>query len=127
VRAVAGERRSGGRAGQRHIDQLAVELAHGPEPDTHPVGDLGTESLDEHVAPGDQFAQQRQIPGLFEVKGDRALAAVVGVEVLGDGDAFQVAVRRTLDLEDRGAEIGQDLGAERPWRVVRQVEDSQAR
>ena len=83
------------------------------------------EALHDHVGFRGQL-QQPAAPGVFlEVEHQAALVHVEAREELGIG-AHGVAPRR-LDLEDVGAELGQELRRVRPRTPDREVQDPKSR
>ncbi len=104
-------------AGDRDIDQARVDrlqlLVVGP----HARGRAGPEVLDVDVGLGDQLAEHLRVRRFLEVQADRALAAIVGLEVRRIEAASEVAVGvadlGAFDLDHVGAKVGQGHG--RAW------------
>ena len=138
---VAGARRIGAvlaEAGDGAVDQSRIGLAHRGcvEPVFDEPADL--EVFDHHIGMGGEAMHQRLAFLRAEIGRDRALAAIGRVEI-GGGEmlvaraldegrapfAGVVAFRR-LDLDDIGAEIGEELADPGPGKDARQFEDAQA-
>ena len=98
------------------------------------IHDAAAIVLDHGVGAVAQPHHQLAALGLLEVDGDRLLVAVdrgevaaeglqLVVGVVGTDDARVVAVER-LDLDDLGALVGQQHGAERTGQHLREVDDA---
>src|SRR5207249_9184770 len=68
----------------------------------------------------DEAMEHRQSVGCLEVDADAALPAVGAI---GDVRSVPPGIPPRVDLDDRGAEIGEHLGAERPGDGEAEVED----
>ena len=75
------------------------------------LGDAGPEILDEHVGLRHQRIERRQIISPTRIKRDRLLVAVPGLEMRTVQRALEsperIPTSQLLDLDDTGAQIGQ--------------------
>ncbi len=94
----------------------------------HLVHDAGAEILQHDVGGLDQLREHLLAAGVAQVEAEALLAAVVDREI----DALPAHQRRRLagflaaqflDLDDFGAEVGEDHAAARPGLVARQLQD----
>jgi hypothetical protein len=84
----------------------------------------------------DQLADDRDSPGLFEVDAEAFLSSVQMDVIrtlrnlfffdLEGLPSFVAAARVMLDLDDRGAEIGEGHGCVRPGQNPREIQNSQS-
>ena len=97
-----------GNAGQ---DDLRVDLGELGIVDTEPLLDVGTEVLDDHIGPLDQFAEDGQAFRILQVQGQAALVALQVLKVRRVAGRPESAVGLhafgRLDLDDVGAPIAQ--------------------
>src|SRR5262249_28808898 len=93
-----------------------AELVHG----------AGTEILDQHVGASDQAPDEREPAWRLDVERKAALVAVEAHEEAGAraGQAPRVVARGRLDLDDVGAEIGEDEPAGRAHRHMGELDDA---
>ncbi len=118
-------------AGDRDVHHGRIDRAHRlvaqPELGRHP----GQEVLHHDVRPLGQLEGDLGALGPLKVEGDAPLVPVDGGErrahaVLAAENAQVVAERRPLDLDDVGAEVGEEGGAVRSRDHPREVEDADA-
>jgi hypothetical protein len=87
-----------------------------------------TEVLEHHVALLDQFERGRMALGRLDVEHDALFVAVERTEE-ADAETRQLArlvASRRLDLDDLGAEVGQDHPAGRAHHHVREFDNPHA-
>src|SRR3546814_15366483 len=88
------------------VDQPRVELAQALLADADLLGHAGPEVLDVNVGFLDQRIELRQVRGLFGVKRDAALVAVVGLEMRAVQAVLErperIACARQFDLDHIG-------------------------
>ena len=127
---VAGAMRIGAvlpKPGDRAIDEPRIDLSQALVVESVLLQSVDLEVLDEHIGMRSKPPHQRPPLLRLEIGGDRALAAVGGVEV-GGGTLFAVlsldergapgarivAFARALHLDYIGAKVGQQLPGPRP-------------
>ncbi len=124
-------------AADRAVHEAGVLLAQGLVADAEPLEHAGAEGLEQDVAVADQATQHLAALLVLEVDADRALVAVQRQEhrrrrgrldalVLRRRPAHVVAHAGVLDLDDVGAEVGQQLRAEPARQQAREVEHAHA-
>ena len=98
--------------------------------ETQPVEHAVAEIVDQHVGLLDQVEQDRLAARGAQIEREAALVAVVGDEMAAIEAAAKIAERiaafRILDLDHRGAEIGQQHAGERPGDHGGQFDDPYA-
>ena len=113
------------------IDQARIECPQLACADAQALGHAGAEVLHHHVGLGGHLADQGHGLGVLEVQHQALLVAVHHREqrafavVHGADGAVVVALRR-LDLDDLGAQVGQQGRGQRPGQHAREVEDAHA-
>jgi hypothetical protein len=125
ARPVLSERRD------RAVDQRGLARTEPVPAQPEALHHAGSAVLDEDV--GLEHERARRVAGrrVLEVERDRALAAIDRREVLGVAvrDRWplphRVALGR-LDLDDLGAEVGEQHAAERPGRHLAELDDAHA-
>ena len=140
VARPADERPGRAVAADREMDEARVERGEDVVPEPEPGEAVRSEVLDEDVGVGEESAQHVGAGGLLQVEPEAALVAV-DREVVGGGPASRrsslahprrapaagrVALGR-LDLDDVGAEVGQEHRRVRPGEDRRAVDDADAR
>ena len=127
--------------GHRAVDELRIDLLQVAvaEPVAGEIAELVV--LEEHVGFCGELAHDPLALGLREIDRDRFLAAVGAGKISGFGRVAAVGVLqprraegarvvarlRALDLEDLGAEVGEDLPGPGPGEHARKVEDADVR
>src|SRR5688572_4085215 len=124
---------AGAEALDRGDDHLRVELLNTFPGEAHAVERARREVLDQDIAVLHQRLDHRFALRALRVDGDRALVVVqhreietVHVRDVAELPARDVAFARALDLDDVGAEPGEELRARRSRLDVREVEDADA-
>ena len=112
----------GAEAAHRGDDQRRELLAHGVARQTEALEVTFTQGLDHDVGRTEELDELRPA-GLVGRDRDRALVGVEVHEALGQ-PPLRIAPGR-LDLDHVGPEVGEDLGAVRPGRFARQLDDRQ--
>ncbi len=111
------------------IDDVGALAAEGLVVDAEAFGDIGAVVDHDHIAGAGEAADDVAAGGMVEVEGDGLLAAIeglVGLRLTGQELPRQpprLAVDR-LDLDDLGAEVGEEHAAERPGDDLGEVQDS---
>src|SRR5207249_4238958 len=121
----AGQRSEGpGRAvaGDRHVHQPRVQARQVIPADPEPVHDTRAEVLDDDVGAADEVEEYLAARCALQVEYQRALAAVPADEA-EELEPERIAARR-LDLDDVGAELGEQQRTERTRDEIAEVEDT---
>ena len=117
---------------QGHHDDVRFDLAQLWISQAQTVHHAGAEVLEDDVGDAHQVVGQLQRPRLLEVEGNGAFAGVHllkgrwGLAVHGMGPPRDVQARRRLDLDDVGAQGGQDHAGEGAGGVDGKVSDANA-
>jgi hypothetical protein len=110
-----------------------MALEHGLGPDADLVDHARPQVLDQNVRRVSQPMQLGDVVGRFQVEHDRALVAVLAVEIeRGHAirperrapDARIVAALGLLDLENVGAHVGQQHAGQRPGQRLAHLDDA---
>src|SRR6185437_3780532 len=114
-------------ARDRAIDQARIELREPRIADAELVGDTGTEILDEHIGVGDELLDDGTALRVAQIEGEAALAAIEGaihrrVAAALIPAAKRIATFRVFDLDDLGAEIGEELSGIGPGDETRRLD-----
>ena len=117
-------------ARDRADHETRVPLPQAFRAQAQPLGHAGTEVLHHHVAGARDSAGERLPVGRLEVDDDRFLAPVRqreqgGFAVPEGADVAVIVALRRFQLDDLGAQVGQDRGGEGPRQHPRQVKDAQ--
>ncbi len=117
-------------AGDVDVDDVLPQRAHGFLTEADAVGPARGVVLEEDVAPLDQPLDRRAVLGVLDVEGDAPLPAVHPDEAAGEtgGDRVprprDVAAAGPLDLDDVGAEVGEEARGERAGEAVLEGENA---
>ena len=108
-----------------------VDLGEFVVAQTEALQGVGGEVLGDDVGVLEQVEEDGLALGVFQVEGDRPLVGVEQEEVVGvdagparPGAAAGVAALGLLDLDDLGAEVGEDLGRGGAGFELGEVEDA---
>ena len=125
--------RPGAEALDRRDDHRGVQFLDAFPGEAHAIEHAGGEVFDHYVAGLDQRLQHLLALGRLGVEGDGPLVVVqhgeiqaVGVRQVAQLAAGDVTLARPFDLDDVGAEPGEQLGAGRPRLHMREVENPHA-
>ncbi len=105
VAGSVGERSVGPEARHRHVHDPGLHRSQRLVPDAQPVGDPGTEAVEDDVRGGGELSARRAVLDHLEVEHPAALPRGELPEQVGVG-AHRVAAGR-LDLDDIGPEVGE--------------------
>ena len=115
------------------VDDLWIDGAHGFVPDTQAIHRAGAEVLDDHIGSLGHAQKNRLAGGRLQIETQASLVPVLrhelhafAIDELVTEVAGQVTARRLLDLDDVGAQITEQHGADRAGRHDAQVEDGVA-
>ena len=119
-------------AGNRAVDQARVQRPHRLVAESQFVETSGLEVFDEDVGLRQQGTQVGRALRVLEVEPDAPLAAIDADEI-GAPRAHEwrpaagvVAFGRFFDLDDVGAHVAEEHGAERTGEDTREVDDPEA-
>jgi hypothetical protein len=124
----------GAEAGQRAADDGGIDLAQRRVGEAELGRQIAAQVVVHGVGNTDQVVQDGLAVGMLEIEGERLLPAVERLEVervaagrVRPHVASDVAPDgRILDLDDLGAQVGQQLGAEGPGPELRDGDEAQA-
>ncbi len=117
--------------GQPGIDEARVDLPEARIVDAEASRHRRPEILDQHIGALDHTMQDRKTLLLLQIEREGALAAIGAEEEAGFARQARrelpqhVALRR-FDLDDIGAEIGEQRAAVRAGEIAAQIEDGDA-
>ena len=118
----------------RAIDQPRIDRLHRRRPDAHLLDDAGPQVLDQDVGIAREPLQLLDVGGVLDVDRDRTLVAVGRVKhhrgVVDERRAPHprvVAAVRLLDLDDVGADVGQDRAGQRTRQRLSDLDHLDAR
>ena len=121
-------------AGDADHDQARIDRRQLGPAEAPLLHRAGPEVLEQEVGLLDQVLEQRLAVGLAQVERDRLLVARddrppqrLAVRLLAAPDAHRVALARRLDLDDLGAEVAEQLAAERAGQQGAEFDHAQAR
>ena len=122
-------------AADGRVDDARIEPANGLVVEAHSFHHTGTEVVGHHVRLDDESLHQLEVVGVLEVGSEGGLVAVDGmsheavavdVHVPGRHRATGLALPGSLDLDDRGAHVGEAQAGPGPSHVLGELEDQQA-
>ncbi len=131
VRGRVGERPGRAERADAPHHEPRMRCVHVVPVEPEPRGPLAREVVQRDVGPTQEPCARREPLGALEVDDDRALAAVQRHEVAADAgrDRHHVSVAVAggrLDLDDVGAEVGEEDAAQRPRDVLRVLDHAHA-
>ena len=100
------------KAGDRGVDEARVDALEARSIDIQPIRHTGAEILDEDIGLRHQLVEHGEVLRVLGINRDRTLIAVVGLEMRAVELALEgtegIARAGLFDLDDIGAQIGQD-------------------
>src|SRR5205085_4152741 len=117
--------------GQPGINEARVELFKTRIIDAEASRHRGPEILDQHIGALDHAVQDRESLLLLQIEGNGALAAIGPEEKASltrqaGGELAQHVALRRLDLDDVGAEIGEERATVGPCQITAEIEHRDA-